>query len=166
MMDTDTRLLIKVPVRVMAVSTGYATALALLERRFRLKPDHEWLEVAVGVGLTLVPIAVEAHAIEQERQATKDILIDWKTYENAVWRSFMASGAPIIFWQIGEAIVRKWELMKYLTKTENGRSRRDAHTAVEVANGSGEPKEGSVTGGQGSGALFGGCPKESGPSAC
>jgi hypothetical protein len=161
MMDTDTRLLIKVPVRVMAVSTGYATALALLERRFRLKPDHEWLEVAVGVGLTLVPIAIEAHTIEQERKTNiKDALIDWKTYENAVWRSFMASGAPIIFWQIGEAIVRKWELMKYLTKTENGRSAKNADTAVEVANGSREPEEGSVTGCQGSGAMFAGSPEE------
>ncbi len=161
MMDTDTRLLIRVPVRVMAVSTGYATALALLERRFRLKPDHEWLEVAVGVGLTLVPIAIEAHTIEQERKTSiKESLIDWKTYENAVWRSFMASGAPIIFWQIGEAIVRKWELMKYLTKTENGRSAKNADTAVEVANGSGEPEEGGVTGCQGSGAMFAGSTEE------
>jgi hypothetical protein len=99
----------------MAVSTGYATALALLERRFRLKPDHEWLEVAVGVGLTLVPIAVEAHAIEQEHRDNQADPVSWKTYEGAIWRSFLASGVPIICWQIGEAIVRKLELMNYVT---------------------------------------------------
>ncbi len=155
MMDTDARLLIKVPIRVMAVSTGYAAALALLERRLRLKPDHEWLEVAVGVGLTLVPVAVEAHSIEQERKVNiADSLIDWKTYEGAIWRSFMASGAPIIFWQIGEAIVRKWELMKYLTKTENGRSGTDADTATQMAHRGGESEEGGTTGSDGGSSVF------------
>lgn len=154
-MDINARLLLKVPFRVMALSTSYAAALALLERKLRLKPDHEWLEVAVGVGLTLVPIAVEAHAIEQvyaEEQRSKNI--DWKIYEGAVWRSFLASGAPIIFWQIGEAIVRKWELMKYLTKTDDGRSETDANTTIEMANGSGDTEEGCAPSYNGSYAVF------------
>ncbi len=114
-MDTDSRLLIKVPLYVMAVSTGYATALALIERKLHLKPDHEWLEVAIGVGLTLVPVAVEAHAIEQESKNNTMEPVTWKVYEGAIWRSFLAAGTPIICWQIGEAIVRKLELMKYLS---------------------------------------------------
>ena len=114
-MDTDARLLIKVPLVVMGVSAGYAATLALIERKFHLKPDHEWLEVAIGVGLTLVPVAVEAHVIEQERQKNSAEPVNWKTYEGAIWRSFLASGAPIICWQIGEAVFRKLELMKYLS---------------------------------------------------
>jgi hypothetical protein len=160
-MNTDARLLIKVPLRVMAISAGYAAALALFERKFRLKPDHEWLEVAIGVGLTIVPVAFEAHSIEQEQKHGSAEPISWKTYEGAVWRSFMASGAPIIFWQIGEAIIRKWELMGYLTKDGNGRSDADANTAAQVANGSGEPAEGGTQGGNGGYSIFAGGPEES-----
>jgi hypothetical protein len=160
MMDTDARLLIKVPLRVLALSAGYAAALALVERKFRLKPDHEWLEVAIGVGLTLVPVAMEAHTIEQERKNGASAPISWKTYEGSIWRSFMASGAPIIFWQIGEAIGRKWELMGYLSTTENGRSKVDANTAAQVANGSGDPEAGSTSGGNGGGAVLEGSAEE------
>jgi len=114
-MQTDARLLIKVPLCVMVVSASYAATLALIERKFRLKPDHEWLEVAVGVGLTLVPVALEAHTIETESKEKDVEPVSWKTYEGAIWRSFLAAGAPIILWQIGEAVVRKLELMTYLT---------------------------------------------------
>jgi hypothetical protein len=148
MMDADARMLVKVPLRVMATSAGYAAALALIERKFRLKPDHEWLEVAVGVGLTLVPVAMEAHSIEQERttHATENGCdrLGWKTYEGAIWRSFLASGTPVIFWQIGESIARKWELMKYLTPADDRRSGSDANTATQVAHRSGEPAEGGA----------------------
>lgn len=164
MMDTDTRLLIKVPLRVMAMSTCYAAALALVERKFRLKPDHEWLEVAIGVGLTLVPLAMEAHTIEGRRQTSKsggDESVDWKTYEGALWRSFMASGAPIIFWQIGESVARKWELMKYLTWIDDKRSGSHANTATQVADGSGDSAEGSASGGNGGYTIFAGGPGES-----
>lgn len=155
MMDTDARLLVKVPLRVMAFSAGYATALALIERKFRLKPDHEWLEVAVGVGLTLVPVAMEAHAIEQQNKTgVPQTSVNWKTYEGAIWRSFMASGAPIIFWQIGESIVRKWELMKYLSKNEDGRSGSYAYTAAQMADGSGDSTEGGPTSSNGGYQVF------------
>ncbi len=155
MMGTDARLLVKVPLRVMAVSAGYAAALALVERRLQLKPDHEWLEVAFGVGLTLVPVAMEAHTIEQECTSTNRP-ISWKTYENAIWRSFLASGMPIIFWQIGEAIVRKWELMRYITITDKIRSGAHANTAAQVAYRSGEPAAGGITGNNGGYTVFAG----------
>jgi hypothetical protein len=161
MMDTDARLLIKVPLRVMAISAGYSAALAMIERKFRLKPDHEWLEVAIGVGLTLVPLAVEAHSIEGECRDTKsESMIDWKTYEGALWRSFMASGAPVIVWQIGEAIWRKWELMGYLTDNER-RSGKDANTAAQMAYRSGESAEGGIAGSNGSYKIFAGGSGES-----
>jgi hypothetical protein len=119
MMKPETRLLVKVPLRVMTASTCYALSLALAERKLHLKPDHEWLEVAVGVGLTLIPVALEAHAIEEEQKDTSAPPIAWETYEGAIWRCFLASGTPIILWQIGETIVRKWELMKYLDMNRN-----------------------------------------------
>jgi len=155
-MDVDSRLLIKVPLRVMAISAGYAASLSLLERHLRLKPDHEWLEVAIGVGLTLVPVAVEAHRIEGEHKNTgsENEPIDWKTYEGAVWRSFMASGAPIIFWQIAETLVRKWELMGYLTGTTTRRSSADVNTAAQVAYRSRESTERSTSGSARGAALL------------
>lgn len=124
MKDVDSRLLIKVPLRVMATSILYATGLALVERKLHLKPDYEWMEVAVGVGLTIVPVALEAHAIEEDYKQ-QSYVVDWKTYEGAVWRSFLAAGAPIIFWQIGETIVRKLELMSYLSGTDKVRCQTD-----------------------------------------
>lgn len=124
-MNVDGRMLIKVPLRVMAVSAGYTAILAMIERKFQLKPDHEWLEVAIGVGLTLVPVAFEAHAIEQETKES----VCWKTYEGAIWRSFLASGVPIICWQVGEAVSRKLELMKYLKMAYNDSHQ---HTIEEI----------------------------------
>lgn len=155
-MDVDARLLIRVPLRVMAISAGYAAALSLLERHLRLKPDHEWVEVAIGVGLTLVPVAIEAHRIEGESKASgsDNEPIDWKTYEGAVWRSFMASGAPIIFWQIAETLIRKWELMGYLTGNTTRRSPADVNTAAQVAYRSREPAERSAAGGSRGTALL------------
>jgi hypothetical protein len=118
-MKPETRLLVKVPLRVMAASMGYALALAMAERKMRLKPDHEWVEVALGVGLALVPVALEAHAIEEEQGHTNAPPIAWETYEGAIWRCFLAAGAPIILWQVGETMMRKLELMRYLTTLEH-----------------------------------------------
>ncbi len=132
MKETDARLLIKVPLRVLFISSAYAAALALVERKLHLKPDHEWLEVAMGVGLTLVPVAIEAHAIEEERKASAHPEpVNWKTYEGAIWRSFMASGAPVVVWQIAETLLRKWELMGYLTRNRVRQNVPDLGTALQ-----------------------------------
>lgn len=144
-MDADTRLLIKVPLSVMALSASYAAALALFERKFHLKPDHEWLEVAVGVGLTLVPVAIEAQAIEREAKHESSGHVSWKTYEHAIWRSFLASGAPIILWQIGETIVRKLELMQYLTLSDAVRSSASEHQGEQMIHRNGTRIAGGFT---------------------
>lgn len=100
----DDRLVIDVALHVLGYSSLYATALSVIERRFPIKPDHIWAEVAGGVLISLVPVALRA----RKRPA-----IPWHAYELAVWMSFMASGVPIILWQLGEAILRQRELLRY-----------------------------------------------------
>lgn len=100
---------VTVPLQVLGLSLAYSATLSYLERRFPIKPDHTWAEVAGGVLLSLVPVALSARKAQQ---------IDWRTYENAVWRSFIASGTPIILWQIGEAVTRQMELLHYTAGRE------------------------------------------------
>lgn len=94
----------RVPLRVIGLSTAYAAALSSLERRYPIKPDHTWAEVAGGVIISLLPIALEAR---------RKPSLDWRTYETALWLSFFASGIPIIIWQLGEAMLRQLELFRY-----------------------------------------------------
>lgn len=105
-------LTLRVPVIVMGLSTLYAAGLGFLERKYPIKPDHIWAEVAGGVMISLVPVALTARKVEE---------MSWHRYEGAVWRSFIASGVPIILWQIGEAIARQIELLRY-------KAGRDLHT--------------------------------------
>jgi hypothetical protein len=95
---------VQVPLRVMGIATIYAAVLSSLERRYPIKPDHIWAEVAGGVAISLLPIALEAR-----RKTT----LDWRTYELTLWLSFFASGIPIILWQLGEAMLRQRELLRY-----------------------------------------------------
>lgn len=94
---------------VVGASTVYALTLGYLERRFPIKPDHIWAEVAGGVMISLVPVALAARKSPQ---------LDWRSYESAVWCSFMACGTPIILWQIGEAVLRQYELLCYKAARE------------------------------------------------
>jgi hypothetical protein len=96
---------VEVPLQVMGISMLYAAALSRLERRYPIKPDHIWAEVAGGVAISLLPIALEA----RRRRA-----LDWQIYEKALWLSFFASGTPIILWQLGEAMLRQRELIHYM----------------------------------------------------
>jgi hypothetical protein len=107
---------ISTPLRVMGLSTGYAAALAWLERRLPfIKPDHIWAEVAGGVLVSLLPVALAARQSAAASAATDDLdePLTWQTYESTVWRSFWAAGVPIVLWQLGEAVVRQHELLKY-----------------------------------------------------
>jgi hypothetical protein len=90
------------PFKIAGLATAYAALLAYIERRYLIKPDHTWAEVAGGVLITLVPVAIEARHQEPER---------WQDYESAVFTSFIASGAPIILWQLGEALYRNQEIL-------------------------------------------------------
>ncbi|MEI7644595.1 MAG: hypothetical protein WCJ55_09985 [Chloroflexales bacterium] len=103
---------VHIPLRVMGLSAAYAALLSGLERRYPIKPDHTWAEVAGGVVISLMPIALEA------RRNTK---LDWRTYETAIWLSFFASGVPIILWQLGEAMLRQLELLRYTGSRERRR---------------------------------------------
>lgn len=102
-------LTVSVPLQVLGLSTMYSAALYYLERRFPIKPDHTWAEVAGGVLISLVPVALSARKAQH---------VDWRLYEGAIWRSFIASGAPIILWQIGEAVFRQMELLSYTSARE------------------------------------------------
>lgn len=104
-----------IPAQVFAASSGYAALLALLERKYpTIKPDHTWAEVAGGVMIALVPVAVAARRSLQ----TNGNGISWQAYEGAIWRSFIAAGAPIILWQLGESVMRHVELMQYTTRQQ------------------------------------------------
>jgi hypothetical protein len=129
----------RVPVQVAGMSTAYAAALSWLERRYPgIKPDHVWAEVAGGVLLSLLPVAFEARRVRQEQTATTEESVSWQTYETTVWCSFFASGTPIILWQIGEAVVRHMELLRY-TANRYGRSHdSNANHATALACGGGE----------------------------
>jgi hypothetical protein len=105
----EDRLAISVPLKVLGLSTAYAAALSYLERRYPIKPDHIWAEVAGGVLISLVPVALAA------RKAPN---FDWRVYEGTIWRSFIASGTPIILWQIAEAMLRQMELLSYTAARE------------------------------------------------
>ena len=109
MPTSEDRLAISIPTRVLGISALYAAALSYLERRYPIKPDHIWAEVAGGVLITLVPTALAARRAQQ---------LDWRVYEGTIWRSFIAAGTPIILWQIGEAILRQMELLSYTSARE------------------------------------------------
>jgi hypothetical protein len=102
-------LTVSVPLQVLGLATAYAATLNYLERHFPIKPDHTWAEVAGGVLISLVPVALSARKARQ---------IDWRAYESTIWRSFIASGTPIILWQLGEAVFRQMELLNYTSARE------------------------------------------------
>lgn len=108
-LSSNDRITFGIPLQVLGLSTAYAAILSVLERKLPIKPDHIWAEVAGGVLISLLPIAVAAR-----REPT----IDWRTYEGSIWRSFIASGTPIILWQLGEAMLRELELLKYTADRE------------------------------------------------
>jgi len=124
---------LEVTLNVMGAATVYAAALSYLERHYPIKPDHTWAEVAGGVLIALVPVALAARKAEQ---------LDWRRYEGAVWRSFIAAGAPIILWQLGEAMVRQMELLRYTTARELKKPEAYVHNPTPLAERSGERARG------------------------
>lgn len=117
-------LTVEVPLTVLGLATVYAATLSFLERRYPLKPDHIWAEVAGGVLISLVPVALRARRNPQ---------LDWRSYEGAIWRSFFASGTPIILWQIGEAIFRHMELLRYTATREPTQAGHNADDSTPLA---------------------------------
>jgi hypothetical protein len=117
-------MLVQVPLTVLGVSALYSVALGWLERKFPIKPDHTWAEVAGGVLITLVPVALKAR---------KNPNMDWRTYEDAIWRCFIASGTPIILWQLGESVYRHVELLKYAAGRETRSISSDANPTTTLA---------------------------------
>ncbi len=126
-------LTVEVPLIVMGLATLYAAALSVIERRFPVRPDHIWAEVAGGVLISLVPVALRARKTPQ---------LDWRSYEGAVWRSFFASGTPIILWQIGEAVFRHMELLRYTAAREQTPTDAYAYDSTPLAVRSGERARG------------------------
>lgn len=142
---SETTMLVKVPLQVMGMSIAYSAGLGWLERKFpNIKPDHIWAEVAGGVLISLVPIALEARRMALK--GNEGTGLHWQTYEGAVWRAFFASGTPIILWQISEAIHRHMELIKYTADAERRSREINAHSTETLASGGGE-REGTDTAG-------------------
>lgn len=117
-------MLLQVPMTVLGLSTFYSVALSWLERHYPIKPDHTWAEVAGGVMLTLIPVALTAR---RHRQT------DWRTYEATIWRCFIASGVPIILWQLGESVLRQVDLLQYAAARETRSAFDDADHSTPVA---------------------------------
>ncbi|WP_298400755.1 hypothetical protein [uncultured Chloroflexus sp.] len=110
-------LAVQLPLQVMGLSTIYAATLEFLQRRYpTVLPDHLWAEVAGGVVLSLAPVALAARRLSG---------LDWRRYEDLVWRSFVAAGIPIILWQLGENVLRRRAAEDYL--------RRSRRSAVDYA---------------------------------
>ncbi|WP_129671310.1 hypothetical protein [Candidatus Chloroploca sp. Khr17] len=130
---SEEQLAVTVPLKVLGIATAYAAILSYLERRFPIKPDHIWAEVAGGVLISLVPVALIARKSRQ---------LDWRVYEGTIWRSFIASGTPIILWQIGEAVLRQMELLNYTTARELQRPDAYAYDTTPLAHRSGERARG------------------------
>lgn len=126
-------LTVEVTLKVLGIATVYAGTLSYLERRFPIKPDHIWAEVAGGVMIALVPVALTARKARQ---------LDWRLYEGAIWRSFIAAGTPIILWQIGEAMLRQMELLSYTTARELKNSDAYVHDTTPLAERGGERARG------------------------
>lgn len=122
-------LTVGLPLKVLGLATGYAAALSYLERRLPIKPDHIWAEVAGGVLISLIPVALSAR---------RDPQLDWRRYEGAIWRSFIASGTPIILWQITEAMMRQIELLSYTAGREQKNAEVYAHDTPALAAGGGD----------------------------
>jgi hypothetical protein len=136
---SETNMLLKVPMQVMGMSIAYSVCLGWLERKYpNIKPDHIWAEVAGGVLISLVPVALEARRQRRKSQEQDKEPLQWQVYEGAVWRAFFASGTPIILWQIGEAIFRHMELMKYTAYGEGRSANVNAYGTETLASGSGE----------------------------
>ncbi|WP_124681868.1 hypothetical protein [Candidatus Viridilinea mediisalina] len=123
----------EVTLKVLGVSTIYAATLSYLERHYPIKPDHIWAEVAGGVLISLVPVALTARKTQQ---------VDWRLYEGAIWRSFIAAGTPIILWQIGEAMLRQMELLRYTTARELKSAKAYVHDTTPLAERGGERARG------------------------
>lgn len=159
--DPSETVLVRVPLQVLGLSTAYAASLSWLERRFPgIKPDHVWAEVAGGVLISLIPVALEARRLHQQEAYMEDPAINWQMYETTIWCSFIASGAPIILWQIGESVLRHMELLRY-TASRDGRSlENDADHTTTVASGSGERTGTGIARGNGSDLLPAGGPEE------
>lgn len=137
--DDADELLIRVPIQVAGLSVIYSVVLGQIERHYPIKPDHTWAEVAGGVLISLVPVALAAR---------KHRALDWRIYENAVWRSFFASGTPIILWQIGEAVVRHVELLRYAAEREVRSVSANADSTTTLANGGGDGTRRGAAGGE------------------
>jgi hypothetical protein len=131
------RLTVGTPLTVMGLATMYAASLRALERRYPIKPDHIWAEVAGGVLISLVPVALSARKQPQ---------LDWRSYEGTIWRCFFASGIPIVIWQIGEAILRHMELLRYTAARELISTDTYADDSTPLADRSGERARGGDQG--------------------
>lgn len=120
----DVPFALEAPLEVIGLSTAYAAVLHVLERRYPIKPDHIWAEVAGGVMISLLPVALKARKAPQ---------LNWRAYESAVWVSFAAAGMPIILWQLGEAVFRHAELLRYMIRRDASNTESYADDSTTLA---------------------------------
>jgi len=78
-------------IAISGLATAYAAVLDRLERRLPIHPRYIWLEVVGGVLITVVPVMIARRA---------NPMLSARDYERLIIAGFVASGTPIILWQL------------------------------------------------------------------
>lgn len=80
-----------------ATTSAYALALLHIPH----EPNYTWIAVVIGTALCL---AASGWSIRRRLRA--GLGATWRTYETAVWASFVVGGIPMILAELGEAWAR------------------------------------------------------------
>ena len=113
------------------VSCLYALLLELLQRRY--EPDLTWLTIVIGVAYTGVGVALRLRHGSIPFVGPLDLV--WWEWWLWFW-SFVASGTPIILWQLWQARLRIQAVIAYLLTRRECGQRHAAPLAEERRSGS------------------------------
>jgi hypothetical protein len=86
-----------------ALIAATSAGAAWLAEHKELEPDWTWLEVGLGVAVTLT------HAGAQMRRAGGS----WQVAERIVWRSFAIAAPPIVIGEVAQWLRRRAEREQY-----------------------------------------------------
>lgn len=97
-----------------ASSAVYCLILELLNKR--LEPDFTWVEVVIGVALTGCWIAARG-TLGDLPDVTGDAMFWWTCW---LWvYMFLATGLPVVAWQIWQMWSRSKEALRYAVSRRN-----------------------------------------------
>lgn len=82
---------------LVTITTIYASILHFIPH----EPTYTWVAVVIGTALCLA-----ASGWSIRRRLRVGLGATWRTYEHAVWMSFVVGGIPMILAELGEAWAR------------------------------------------------------------